>query len=255
MANADTPTKITEDTMPAKTEQSVPHLQLELTCSLPVETSLQNPTTTTAGERMARWCTSTPSNLCYWYWSLILVVFALPPISTDSLLRAFTVVWPVPFDPDWPAAEKCPDVQYWQQKIEVKCKKLHFKKKQLDVELWEKLETSSFSSRLDPNLPSLTWKVVCGFCCAKIGCGWATDGPGQWACDGDGACLRAQQGGLQRTDGVKEDRRQATSEAHRTELTQFWVQLRAWKETGSSREHQNVWFPGPEIWRISLIAY
>lgn len=34
MANADTPTKIMDDVRPAKTEQSVPDLQQELTCSL-----------------------------------------------------------------------------------------------------------------------------------------------------------------------------------------------------------------------------
>lgn len=61
----------------------------------------------------------------------------------------------------------------------------------------------------------LTWQVVGGFCCTKIGCSGATDGPGQWTSDSDGACVGVQQGGFQWTDGVKEDRRQAAGETQR----------------------------------------
>lgn len=70
----------------------------------------------------------------------------------------------------------------------------------------------------------------CGFRRAGFGRSGAADGAGQRArdADGGGGGVGAKQGGLQGTDGVEEDRRQAAAEAKGAQSSQLRVQLSVW---------------------------
>ena len=92
--------------------------------------------------------------------------------------------------------------------------------------------------RFQSETDGLPDRCLCGFSCGGTGCPGAAGGPAQRTADGDGACVGVLQGGFQRTDGVKEDRRQAAGETHRAELSQFWIQNRVWKE--NEKVHENV---------------
>lgn len=62
--------------------------------------------------------------------------------------------------------------------------------------------------------------------CVRIGRGRGTAaGLEQRSTDGDGAGVRVEQGGLQRTDGVKADHGETAGEAQGAQAGQVWIQV------------------------------